>query len=651
MSALLMLALMAGQATTDDYGHKAVPERVKTQQPDASEGGGHDDDEGVQPATAIVVTAHKLDAARTRIDAELGATAYSLNNETIEDRPGGETGSIGAILGQTPGVGLSSSGLTIRGSSAVQVRINNVVVPEAITDPADRLSSRFAATTKVITGTLPAQFGFAPGGIVSVTTKNGLYEHGGQLEMFAGNHGMVEPALEWSGSTGSTSLFGSGSYETGTSNVAGPQGLSTQDRRHEIGGLAFFDHVINGKNRVSAIIGGSSQRNRFGPTSLGRGESSDDSGYLVGTWQHSTNALTVQTSLFLGEALSKSSLAHSQRNLSSTFGAQIDSSYRIGDANMLRAGLFVTQDVNRFSNSAVTLEQRQRSTVAVYLQDQLQLGSHLTFNAGGRVDWLRGIAANATFEPRTSIVWRGPQGFSLHAGYARYAAVAPIDGGPDGANLPQETDDYFGAGAQEKLGPVTLGVDGYWRRVNNLILEHATPGAVEQKSFAFQRGQFKGIEFSATYASGPVDAWANISLSRARGQSLLAAPGLFPAATVTASTQGWIALASDRPVSGSGGLTWHLDHLSLSADMLAGSGAVITYSPDAPNRARAPAYASFGLSAVYHMHLFGLAADIRADVTDLTNVHYFTDYAANLEGGWTHRAVGRAFMIGIEQAL
>ena len=533
----------------------------------------------------------------------------------------------------------------------MQVRINNVVVPEAITDPADRLSSRFAATTKVITGTLPAQFGFAPGGIVSVTTKNGLYEHGGEMELFAGTHGMLEPALEWAGSTGSTSLFGSGSYETGTSEVAGPAGLSAQDRRHEIGGLAFADHVINDENRLSVIVGGSSQRNRFGPTSLGRGESGDDSGFLVGTWQHSTNALTVQTSLFFGEALSKSGFATSQRNLNSTFGTQLDVSYRIGDANMLRAGLFVTHDVNRFSGSAATLERRQRSTAAGYLQDQLQLGSRLTFNAGGRVDWLRGIAASATFEPRASLVWRGPQGFSLHAGYARYAAVAPLDGGRDGADLPQETDDYFGAGAQQKLGPVTLGVEGYWRRVNNLILQHATPGTVEPTSFAFQRGEFKGIEFSATYASGPVDAWANISLSRAQGQSLLAAPGVFPAASMTASTQGWVALASDRPVSGSGGLTWHLDRLSLSADMLAGSGSVVTYSPHAPNGARAPAYASLGLSAVYHVHLFGLAADIRADVTDLTNVHCYLDYAANLEGGWTRRAVGRAFMIGIEQAL
>src|SRR5207247_3418823 len=113
--------------------------------------------EGAKPASAIVVTARRLDAARTRIDEGLGATVYSLNNETIENRPGGETGSIAAILGQAPGTGLSGRSLTIRGSRAIQVRINDIILPEALSDPADHLSSRLAETTRLITGTLPAQ--------------------------------------------------------------------------------------------------------------------------------------------------------------------------------------------------------------------------------------------------------------------------------------------------------------------------------------------------------------------------------------------------------------------------------------------------------------------------------------------------------------
>ncbi len=610
-----------------------------------------DDEEGVQPATQIVVTAHKLDAARTTIDAELGATAYSLDNSTIENRPGGETGSVGTILGQTPGVGLSASGLTIRGSSAVQVRINNVVVPEAISDPADRLSSRFAATTRVITGTLPAQFGFAPGGIVSITTKNGLYQHGGQLEVFAGNHGMVEPALEWSGSTGSTSLFGSGSYETGTSQLTDLAGRTADDHRREFGALAFADHVINDQNRISAIFGGSSLRDTVGATSLGAGVTGDDSIYGVGTWQHSTSSLTLQSSLFFGQSLTRANLVNRQRRLSTTMGTQIDSSYRLDGANTIRAGLFVNRQLRGQSTAATGQDRLQRTSLAVYLQDQLQLTPQLTFNAGARTNWLRGTGSSAVLEPRASLVWSGASGLSVHAGYASYSTAPSIEAVQSASVLANERDDYFGAGVQQKLGAVTLGVDGYLRNARNLIVERSTPGSLEPQAFAFRRGRFSGVEISATYAARTVNAWANLSVAHSRGSGLLAPPGLFPAATFEAVGNRWISLSSERPVSGSAGLTWHLERLALGADVAAGSGAIMTMAPGQPNGARAPAYASFGLSAVYHLHLLGRPADLRFDLTNLTDIRYLTNYAANLEGGWTRRNVGRSVMIGIEQSF
>src|SRR5438309_5021519 len=141
------------------------------------------DDEGkAQPVTNVVITGRKLDVARTLINPELGATVYSLGNDAIDDRPGGETSSMAVMLTQTPGVVFSGDVLTIRGSKNVQVRINDVIVPEAVSDPADHLSVRLAQTTRVMTGTLPAQYGFVPAGVISVTTKNGLYRHGGELE-------------------------------------------------------------------------------------------------------------------------------------------------------------------------------------------------------------------------------------------------------------------------------------------------------------------------------------------------------------------------------------------------------------------------------------------------------------------------------------
>jgi hypothetical protein len=54
-----------------------------------------DDDEGPEkPVTEIMVTAKRLDAARANIEPSLGASTYTVTNDTIENRPGGETGSI-----------------------------------------------------------------------------------------------------------------------------------------------------------------------------------------------------------------------------------------------------------------------------------------------------------------------------------------------------------------------------------------------------------------------------------------------------------------------------------------------------------------------------------------------------------------------------
>ncbi|MGN6848656.1 MAG: hypothetical protein ACTHJK_04125 [Sphingomicrobium sp.] len=70
-----------------------------------------------------------------------------------------------------------------------------------------------------------------------------------------------------------------------------------------------------------------------------------------------------------------------------------------------------------------------------------------------------------------------------------------------------------------------------------------------------------------------------------------------------------------------------------------------------PNGARHPAYAVFGLAAVYHARIAKRPADLRLDLTNLTNVRYATSDATNLEGGWTRWGRRRAITIGIEQGF
>lgn len=206
-------------------------------------------------------------------------------------------------------------------------------------------------------------------------------------------------------------------------------------------------------------------------------------------------------------------------------------------------------------------------------------------------------------------------------------------------------------GAQQRLGPLTLGVDGYSRAVHDLIAEHVTPGSTAATAFGFARGRFRGVEFSAAYAHGPVNAWANVSFSKSQGRTIIDDSGLFSAATLAGAKGRWINLASDRPVSASAGVGWRVRKLMISGDLLAGSGGVRTLSPSDPNGARASAFATFGVAAVYHLDIAGRPIDLRADLTNLTNVHRFENDAADLEGDWTRRSQGRSILIGFEQSF
>ena len=609
------------------------------------------DEERSRPQSAIVVTARRLDAARTKIDQGLGSTVYSLSNDAIENRPGGETGSIANILGQTPGVGLSNFGLNVRGSRSIQVRINDVILPEATLDPAEHLTSRLAETTTLITGTLPAQFGFAPAGVISVTTKNGHYDHGGQAEFFGDTRGMLEPAFEWAGSAGGSSLFGSGSYERSRDRVGDSVGFSAKDIRHEVEGLAFGDQLLGQNDRISFILGGSRETHRIGETSVGSGVSRNSDGYGVATFQHSAEGLTLQASLFGAAASEKADFNTLSRDRRTSAGTQIDASYELGSRHVLRAGLLLTRSTSREFVGAGAVPDERRTSLGLYAQDEWKIGTGLTFNPGIRAEWLTGLGSSAELEPRASFVWTGRGGLTAHIGYARYAVAVPL--GEEGVlgELKPERDDYFDVGVQHRLGGLTLGADAYWRKARNLLVERETPGSAFSNAFVFQHGRFRGIEFSSTYSHGPVTVWANFTISKAQGRTIVGGASLFSAAALVAADSGWINLAADRPFSASGGLTWRLGKLSFGADVTTGSGAVRTLDTGGPNGTRSSAFASFGLAAVYHANIAGQPADLRADFTNITNVHYRTSDASNLEGGWSRFAQGRALMLGIEQGF
>jgi len=210
----------------------------------------------------IVVTAARLDAARSTVEPALAATSYSLPEAFINDLPGGANTQLNQVVLQAPGVAQDSFGqLHIRGDHGnIQFRLNNVILPEGLQVFGQTLSPRLASNVQLITGALPAQYGLRTAGIINITTKSG-FRNGGEASLYGGSHGVVTPSVEYGAASGPTSGFFSGSY-TGTDvGIESPDGSSTplHDHSDQYQAFGYFDRILDDSSRISAILGTAQQ--------------------------------------------------------------------------------------------------------------------------------------------------------------------------------------------------------------------------------------------------------------------------------------------------------------------------------------------------------------------------------------------------------
>ncbi len=92
----------------------------------------------------VVVTSQRLDAARLSIQPSLGASTYTVTNESIAALPGGEEQPLNQVVLQMPGVVQDGFGqLHIRDDhNNIQYRLNGVILPEGISVFGQTLSPR-----------------------------------------------------------------------------------------------------------------------------------------------------------------------------------------------------------------------------------------------------------------------------------------------------------------------------------------------------------------------------------------------------------------------------------------------------------------------------------------------------------------------------
>ena len=132
-----------------------------------------------------VIVTDELDETRGLIQPSLGATSFIMDQQQILNLPQGAAAPLNQVLLRAPGVAEDSAAngdLHVRGEHAnLQYRINDVLLPEGITGFGLELDPRFVKSMQLITGSLPAQYGFRTAGIVDIQTKTGGFDKGGDV--------------------------------------------------------------------------------------------------------------------------------------------------------------------------------------------------------------------------------------------------------------------------------------------------------------------------------------------------------------------------------------------------------------------------------------------------------------------------------------
>ncbi len=205
------------------------------------------------------IIAQQLDIARNQIQPSLGASVYELRRQAIEEQPQGDNAPLNQVLLQAPGVAQDSFGqLHIRGEHAnLQYRLNGVQLPEGINIFGQALETRLANSIALITGALPAQYGFRTAGIIDIQTKTGSLDPGGSVSLYGGQHGWMQPSLEYGGRVGLLDYFITGETLRDTIGIENP--TSSYHPIHDLTdqgrGFVYLSGIIDPTARVTAIVG------------------------------------------------------------------------------------------------------------------------------------------------------------------------------------------------------------------------------------------------------------------------------------------------------------------------------------------------------------------------------------------------------------
>jgi len=437
-------------------------------------------------ANEINIEVSLLDKARNGLSPKTGGSEYRFDAKDIDKLPQGEGTPMNQMLLQAPGVVNDSYGqLHVRGDHGnMQYRINGVILPEGISGFGQALDTRFAQNINLLTGALPAQYGYRTAGVIEINTKTN-FDAGGHFDLFGGSNNTFNPSAEYGSTNGNVSYFVNGSYLTNNVGIENP--TTSRDPIHDTTrqdkAFGYLSYLLNSDTKLSFMFGsyaGSFQIPNIpgqipDPNNLGilaqlpagytpnsamlNDQQSEVNRFAVTSLQSSLNEnIDYQVSLFtrfssthympdMNGNLAFNGVTSDLFRSSSSTGIQADASNRLNETHTLRMGLFGS-DENIQSNNTSTVFPTNSKTglvsgptytivdnnpkngntlVGAYLQDEWKYTEKLSINYGARIDQVNAFVNEHQLSPRLGVVYKSSEQTTWHAGYARYFTPPPTE--------------------------------------------------------------------------------------------------------------------------------------------------------------------------------------------------------------------------------
>jgi len=472
-------SVMAAYAQADD---SAVPQLADAS-PAQSAGtsAASDSNAGATGDQRITVVAKKLDKARSQLLPETGSTVYRFDESDIANLPLGQDTPMNQVILQAPGVVQDSYGqLHVRGDHAnLQYRIDGVIIPEAMTGFGQSLDTRFTSQINLLTGALPAEYGYRTAGVVDIHTKPQDRAFTGDVSAVGGSNQYGEGGVQFGGTSGDWSYYLSGSYLTDNLGIENP--ISTRNALHDHTtqekSFGYLSHAVGDASRLTFMYGVSNNSfqipdvpgqtpnytltgvdpSTIDSTQLNAHQNEQNQFQVLSFQSSPSDSVNYQVSLFhrltdvnyypdpVGDLVFNGVAATIYRKVDST-GVQADFSDRLNEAHILRGGLFleherfgsdnrssvftVDANGNQSSSTPFTIYDPERlagSTVGAYVQDEWQITKALVMNYGVRADATTTVTHEHQISPRLGLVYDLSPDTRMHFGYARYFTPPPTE--------------------------------------------------------------------------------------------------------------------------------------------------------------------------------------------------------------------------------